>query len=215
MRWALRDLGSRRDRCTAAERLGRAGRGCGHTIAVLVLLALGAGALADGVWLPVKAGLAQRLLERAWVETRRGGRDVKPWPWADTWPIARLTLPHGESLIVLADASGRSLAFAPGWLAGSARPGERGVGVIAAHRDTHFRALAALAVGERFELERSDGAVLLYEITAIDVVDAAYEDLSLASDQSLVALVTCYPFDAVVPGGTRRYVVWGRRLVAA
>jgi hypothetical protein len=37
-----------------------------------------------------------------------------PWPWAYTWPIARLMLPFKEiELIVLNGAYGRSLAFGP------------------------------------------------------------------------------------------------------
>ena len=39
---------------------------------------------------------------------------MRPWPWADTWPVARLDLePKGGRLVVLADASGRSLALIP------------------------------------------------------------------------------------------------------
>jgi hypothetical protein len=35
------------------------------------------------------------------------------------------------------------------------------------------------------------------------------------SDQSVVLLVTCYPFDAVMPGGPLRYVVTGRLATGA
>ena len=64
--------------------------------------------------MPVKAEVAQQLLNRAWTATSDDRRNVKPWPWADTWPVARLRLPgSGEPLTVLAGASGRNLAFAP------------------------------------------------------------------------------------------------------
>jgi len=211
VRWAsrprARGLASRRDRCTAAERLGRGSLGA--RLAVVAVLTAGAGLVAAGMWMPLKAELAQQLLNRAWLATQHGARDVKPWPWADTWPVARLRLPHGEPLIVLADATGRSLAFAPGWLTGSAMPGEPGVAVIAAHRDTHFRALETLAIGQRFEIERPDRSRLVYEVASIAVVDATRESLSLQSDQSIVALVTCWPFHALAPGGPLRYVIWG------
>lgn len=180
--------------------------------ALLVLLALGAASLAAGLWLPVKAALAEELLNHAWAAARHGGGAVKPWPWADTWPVARLRLPPSagaEPLIVLAGASGRGLAFAPGLLDGSALPGEPGVAVIAAHRDTHFRALARLALGDRFEIERADGARFAYVVASIDVLDTRTHSLRLDASESIVALVTCYPFDALVPGGTLRYVVTG------
>ena len=183
-----------------------------RAVAAGALLALGAASLLAGLWLPLKAALAEELLNRAWSAARQGGEHVKPWPWADTWPVARLSLPpaaHTGPLIVLAGATGRGLAFAPGLLDGSAEPGEPGVAVIAAHRDTHFHALARLALGDRFEIERADGARLDYAVTSIEVIDTKTESLRLDANASVVALVTCYPFDALVPGGTLRYVVTG------
>ncbi len=164
-----------------------------------------------GWYLPAKAALAQTLLNRAWAATRDDNRAaVKPWPWADTWPVARLHLP-GESapLTVLAGASGRNLAFAPTLLDGSAEPGTPGVTVIAGHRDTHFRALEKLALGDEFTLERPDGVTLRYAVAALDVIDVERDVLRLDADESVVALVTCWPFDAVTPGGPERYVVTG------
>jgi sortase A len=133
---------------------------------------------------------------------------VRPWPWADTWPVARLKLPGaGEPLTVLAGASGRNLAFGPALLDGSAAPGAPGVTVIAGHRDTHFNALAGLAQGDRIELERADGTLLSYEVAAIDVIDSEREMLRLDAPEPALALVTCYPFDALASGGPLRYVV--------
>ena len=185
-------------------------------VASLAFLALGAALLAQGLWIPAKAELAQHLLNRAWSATRDGGRNVRPWPWADTWPVARLRLPGaGEPIVVLAGASGRTLAFAPALLDGSAPLGAPGVAVIAAHRDTHFRGLASLALGDRFEIERPDGAVYSYDVAAIDVIDTARDQLDMNADESVVALVTCWPLDAVTPGGNERYVVTGRLKASA
>jgi len=188
-----------------AKASGRIGAG-------IALLAIGAALLAAGLWLPLKAALAEELLNRAWTAARAGGAAVRPWPWADTWPVARLRLPpsaSAEPLIVLAGASGRGLAFAPGLLDGSALPGEPGVAVIAAHRDTHFRALARLALGDRFRLERANGETFDYVVTDIEIIDTRTASLRLDARESVVALVTCYPFDALMPGGTLRYVVTG------
>ena len=179
--------------------------------AIIALLLIGAGLLAMGWYLPAKAALAQELLNRAWVATRDDNRTaVKPWPWADTWPVARLQLPgSGGSLTVLAGASGRNLAFAPTLLDGSAEPGTPGVTVIAGHRDTHFAALQKLVLGDEFTVERPDGVTLRYAVAALDVIDVDRDVLRLDSDESVVALVTCWPFDAVTPGGPKRYVVTG------
>ncbi|HEX6999839.1 MAG TPA: class GN sortase [Gammaproteobacteria bacterium] len=177
-------------------------------LAGAALLLAGAALLLWSVWIPVKAEVAQLLLNRAWAATQDDRRAVKPWPWADTWPVARLELPTADGpLTVLAGASGRNLAFGPALMDGTAAPGTAGVSVIAGHRDTHFRALERLRVGDRFRIERPDGAVYAYEVTAIDVVDATETTLRLDADESIVALVTCWPFDAVVPNGPLRYVV--------
>lgn len=179
------------------------------------LLAAGAGLLLAGVWMPAKAELAQWLLNRAWNASRAAQASVRPWPWADTWPVARLRLPQARRpLIVLAGASGRNLAFGPAHMDGSPLPGARGVAVIAGHRDTYFRSLGRLAIGDRLEIERTDGSRYRYEITAIDVVDARDEELRLDVDEPMLALVTCYPFDALTPGGPLRYVVLARRVGA-
>lgn len=180
---------------------------------ILTLLVLAVISFAAGFWLPAKAELAQHLLNRAWTDTTatHGATTAKPWPWADTWPVARLSLPgSGAPVTVLAGASGRNLAFAPALVDGSALPGTHGVTVIAGHRDTHFRALADLAIGDVLTLERPDGHVLDYEVTALDVVDSSRAELRIDADESIVVLVTCWPFDAVTVGGSWRYVVTAR-----
>jgi sortase A len=175
------------------------------------LITLGAALLAAGFWLPAKAELAQQLLNRAWERTTEGDTTAKPWPWADTHPVARLSLPgSAEPLTVLAGASGRNLAFAPALMDGSAALGAPGVSVIAGHRDTHFRPLEALEIGDELSIERPDGSVLPYEITALDVVDSDRAQLRLDADESIVVLVTCWPFDSVDVGGSWRYVVTAR-----
>jgi sortase A len=174
-------------------------------------IALGVALFAAGFWLPAKAELAQHLLNHAWQRTTTGDAAAKPWPWADTHPVARLRLPGSdEPLTVLAGASGRNLAFAPALLDGTSAPGSPGVTVIAGHRDTHFRRLASLAIGDELTLERPDGSVYSYEVAALDVVDSERAQLRLDADESIVVLVTCWPFDAVTVGGSWRYVVTAR-----
>ncbi|HEX5047369.1 MAG TPA: class GN sortase [Gammaproteobacteria bacterium] len=192
--------------------LGHARRHWWRAVLLAVALA-GAALLAAGLWMPAKAELAQHLLNRAWVAARAsGGADrVQPWPWADTWPVARLHFAsRAEPLTVLAGASGRNLAFGPALLDGSADIGAPGLSVIAGHRDTQFGALADLALGERFELELPDGSSLAYEVANIDVVDSSTAALRLDGEESAIALVTCWPFDALAPGGALRFVVTGR-----
>jgi sortase A len=165
-------------------------------------------ALASGFWIPVKAGIAQILLERAWDQARAGKEDAKPWPWADTEPVARLAVPALDvSWVVLAGASGRNLAFGPARMDGSAAPGEPGVTVIAGHRDTHFATLEDLAEGTEIELTDTAGELHRYRVTRIEIVDQTRTRLRLDAGHNVLVLVTCYPFDALTAGGPLRYLV--------
>lgn len=164
-----------------------------------------------GVWIPLKGWLAQQLLAQAWEDSQRAHADVRPWPWADTWPVARLHLPaQGAALTVLSGVAGEDLAFGPGHLPGSALPGAAGRSVVAGHRDTHFRILADLLPGHPVEVESRAGHRRVYRVVRREVVDSRHARLQLwdldAGEDQLV-LVTCYPFDATDPGGPLRYVV--------
>ncbi len=162
-----------------------------------------------GAWIYVKAELAQVLLDRAWARVKAGDDGAKAWPWADASPVARLSLPErGIDHIVLAGASGRSLAFAPGHLHGSAKPGENGSCVVAGHRDTHFAVLEEIEPGERVVLERPDGEVAAYRVDSMKVVDEHDTSVLSEAGSSTLVLITCWPFDAPVPGGPLRYVVF-------
>lgn len=180
---------------------------------VACLLCLGFWQLGQGAYIPAKAWLAQELMVRAWVRTQEDDDRYVPWPWADTWPVARLTAQSGKiNLIVLAGGSGRTLAFGPGHLSASALPGDTGNSVIAGHRDTHFRFLRDIEVGESLSIERIGGGRHFYEVTGIDIVDARRGSLLLDTDASVLSLVTCYPFDAVEAGGPLRYVVTAKKI---
>ena len=156
-----------------------------------------------------KAWLAPVLIERAWAQSLSlGGRPVKPWPWADTWPVAKLRVPAlGVERLVLAGDTGNALAFGPGHSSASASLGSAGLAVIGGHRDTHFAFLRALPSGARLQLQLPDGTWRAYRVESIEVVDASTHDLPRLTGAERLLLVTCYPFDALRANGPLRYVV--------
>ena len=173
----------------------------------LLLALIGTILFGEGAYIHAKALLAQVLLERAFTETIATGRSVKPWSWADTWPVARIDVKRlNASAIVLAGSSGQALAFGPGHLETTPEPGERGTAVYSAHRDTHFRFLKDVAIGDEITVTRSDGKTFTYRTTNASVVrfDASGIDPQ-ASGHELV-LTTCWPFHSVTPG-PMRYVL--------
>jgi sortase A len=165
-----------------------------------------------GAYIHAKAILAQILLEAAWSDTLNGHEEVKPWPWADIWPVGRLTVPRlGISRIVLAGASGSSLAFGPGLFSGLPLSENEGNIVIAGHRDTQFRFLQNLRPGDVVKLQTPDALTHDYHITEARVVNESDMHYLEDTENSTLTLVTCYPFAAIVPGGPLRYLVIGRQ----
>ena len=186
---------------------------------ILVCCGLLAGAswqFAHAGYIHAKAVLAQHLLERSWQRSLQGARAARPWPWADTWPVARLRVARvGVDEIVLAGSSGRTLAFGPAHVDGSALPGRAGLSVLAGHRDTHFGFLRELVVGDELRVDRPDGGSVRYRVSDLAVIDARSESVPLDAATDRLELVTCFPFDAVVPGGPLRYRVLAERMSLA
>jgi len=182
-------------------------------ILTVCLLAVGLWQIGEGSWIYAKARLAQHLLRRAWSRTLAGDTQVKPWPWADTFPVARLTVPSRKiDLIVLNGASGRTLAFGPGYVESSALPGSPGTTILTGHRDTHFSFLKRLPKHDAIVLETATGSRQRYVVQESRIVDAQAASIELGTVADRLVLITCYPFDAIVPGGPLRYVVIAERL---
>ncbi|MFO1109384.1 MAG: class GN sortase [Bradyrhizobium sp.] len=173
--------------------------------AIPLLLALaGLMLFGQGAYIHAKALLAQVLLQRAFNETIATGRDTKPWSWADTWPVARIEVKRiGARAIVLAGSSGQALAFGPGHVELTANAGERGVAVYSAHRDTHFRFLKDVKVGDEIEVTRRDGKTFRYRADAQSVVRFDQFGIDPTAGGYELVLSTCWPFDAVTPGPER------------
>lgn len=182
------------------------------TALLYMLLAGGTMLICDGIWLKAKALVAQHLLRQAWEETIRTGVAVKPWPWSDSWPVARLRVERlGVDHVVLEGDSGEVLAFGPGHLTSSAPPGGRGNCILSGHRDTSFTFLQNLLPGDTVNVEAPDGRTYDFQVTSAHI----RQNEGLYIEQSELAwltLITCYPFDAVLPGTDQRYVVFARLL---
>lgn len=89
-------------------------------------------------------------------------------------------------------------------------PGNSGNLVIAGHRDTHFRVLKDVAIGDEIRIDE-DGRQYLYRI--VDTRIVAPEDISSLRPESepVLTLVTCYPFYFIGPS-PKRFVVRARAI---
>lgn len=97
-----------------------------------------------------------------------------------------------------------------GLLEGTALPGSNGNVAIAAHRDTHFRALKDLSLGDHIELALPD-RTQVYVVTDLWVVEPTDVHVLDDTGNSALTLVTCYPF-YFVGNAPQRFIV---RAVAA
>ena len=182
------------------------------TAALIGLTGLGLFQAASAAVIPAKAVAAQVLLDRAFERSLADHRPTKPWPWADMAPVARVTIPRlGFEAIVMNKGSGQALAFGPSLVPGTADPGDNGTSVIAAHRDTHFRALEDVRAGDLVEVEDLAGKTTGYRVTAMNVT--RWDGFAVSSDrsESRLALVTCFPFGGQTRGPLR-YVVQAVRM---
>ncbi|MFQ3189882.1 MAG: sortase A [Paraglaciecola sp.] len=180
---------------------------------ITLSLLLGFYQFSGGFYIFAKAELAQYLIADAWYKNLQSNEQHTPWPWADTHPVAELII-KDKSWYVLAGASGRNLAFAPTHVSSTPEPGQKGNSVIIGHRDTHFNSLKRLQIGDLIEVKTKDRRQQYKVITLRVALNAqlqylqnSYNNNTFDVDQSSLTLVTCYPFDSLLPNPTRRYVV--------
>lgn len=164
--------------------------------------------IGQSFYIHAKAWLAQVLLEQAWNKIQQGETQVKPWPWADTWPVARLQVPSlNIDLFILAGDSARNLAFGPGHNFASAQPGDVGNSIISAHRDTHFSFLQQLKDNDIIIIESSDRLKKVFHVNSSRIVHKDKAGFIFDDINAHIHLVTCYPFNSIISGGSQRYII--------
>jgi sortase A len=184
-----------------------AGAGLTRTMATRAALDQFATARAAAVAAPPSGPLTERTAPdqqlwspiriKAWTETLR-----RPLPT----PLAVLRISRLKLEVpVLEGTDDWTLDRAVGHIAETAAPGENGNSGIAGHRDSFFRALKDIAVGDAVELETLRGADT-YRVERVWIV--APEDVAVLDPTPArsITLVTCYPF-YFVGSAPQRYIV--------
>lgn len=198
---------SRKRACGSPVVSGRSSRGRATILAAAILGLVGFALFAQAIWIHAKAVLAQSLLERAFAQSVATGKAVKPWSWADTWPVARIEVPRlRKSAIVLNGSSGQALAFGPGHVERTPQAGEEGTAIYSAHRDTHFAFLADVVLGDEIWVIRMDGAAFRFRVTRMSVARWDASGIDPRAGGRRLVLATCWPLDAML-AGPLRYLV--------
>ncbi|MFT6407276.1 MAG: sortase A [Arenicella sp.] len=168
--------------------------------------------LCQGIYMDAKAIIAQGLIAHSWQQRTAASPPPKPWWWADTKAIAKLKVSRlGKEVFIMQDDSGESLAFGPGHLSASAGISQAGHVMVAGHRDSHFKFLGQLQLGDVIETTNSESITSRYKIDQLSILNADTEKLMLYQTDRLT-LITCYPFNGLVPGGPLRYIVDAQRI---
>jgi sortase A len=120
--------------------------------------------------------------------------------------VGRLEIPRlSLSTIVFEGADQDVLERGAGHLPGSALPGDRGNTVLAAHRDTFFRPLRGIRVGDvvKIHTEPKDS---VYVVEYARIVEPDEVDVLKPTPEPALTLITCYPFRYIGPA-PERFVV--------
>lgn len=169
---------------------------------------LGIGLLFNGTYIQAKAILAQYLIEESWEKTLETKEPTPPWSWSDTYPILKMSVPSlNKELFVLQGDSGSTLAFGPGHASKSFLPKDNGTVMISAHKDTHFRFLKDLKVGEKIVIQDVNNDSHTYIMDSFKVIDSEKNNIPIYNGINELVLVTCYPFEAISTEKNQRYVV--------
>jgi len=171
-------------------------------------------------WLPFKGWLSEQLISYSWHQTVDLQQKTKPWPWADTYPIAELSFERlNKHVVVLNGGDPTTLAFSAGAIAPFNQALSTQPFVVAGHRDSHFSFLDEVVMNDIISLADKHGQSQLYQVEAIDIVDASTGKLPILADDSQLILITCYPFtntrnigNVADSDSNERYVITARLL---
>jgi sortase A len=120
--------------------------------------------------------------------------------------VGRLEIPRlSLSTVVFEGDDTGVLERGAGHLPGSALPGDRGNAVLAAHRDTFFRSLRGIRVGDVVKIHRphKDSA---YVVQSTRIVEPDEVGVLRPTAEPALTLITCYPFRYIGPA-PERFVV--------
>jgi len=125
--------------------------------------------------------------------------------------IGRLEIPRLElTAMVMEGTSHTTLRRSVGHIAGTALPGETGNVGVSGHRDTFFRPLRKIQLGDTIAMTTRNGA-FEYRVVGTKIVRPSDVSVLAAGDGEALTLVTCYPF-YFVGAAPFRFIVRAERV---
>ncbi len=170
-------------------------------------LALGIFALGYATYVVVDAQAYQTIEESRLsnMQPTQGSRVVMEGDVIGEMRIPRLDL----KTIVVQGESPKLLRRAVGHLLETALPGEQGNVVLAGHRDSFFRPLRSIQLGDAITIKTLDGE-FDYQVESTEVVLPSDIRVLQPSSEKTLTLVTCFPF-YYVGAAPKRFIVHARQ----
>ncbi|TPH12139.1 class GN sortase [Litorilituus lipolyticus] len=166
------------------------------------------GLIVHSAWLPCKAWLSQQLINYSWHQSQGTAKQITPWPWADTHPVAKMVIARlNKELIILQGVDPTTLAFSAGAMHQYSRLALNKPFVIAGHKDSHFSFLQDLQMKDIISLTDKEGKNQLYQVEHMEIIDSEEQALKIIEQDPNLVLITCYPFNPLESGGSLRYVI--------
>ncbi len=138
-------------------------------------------------------------------------RSSEPQRPAEGALIGQIEIPQiGLSSVILEGTEPGTLRRAVGHVPGTALPGQPGNLCLAGHRDTFFRPLRKINVGDRVIVRAAD-SVAEYRVQSTQIVHP--EDIQVLDNTPVdtLTLITCYPF-RYIGAAPKRFVVRAARI---
>jgi sortase A len=120
--------------------------------------------------------------------------------------IGTLSIPSIKSSEAIIEGTGtKELKRGVGHYAVSVIPGVSDNSVLSGHRDTVFRKLGDVKIGDLITV-KNDYGTFIYEVHRIRIVKANDRTVIVPSDDPILTLSTCYPF-RFIGNAPKRYIV--------
>ena len=162
------------------------------------------------VWGYLSGGHKESLPTEPDQETTRGRSIPMAKPAVGT-TVGRVEMPRLKiSAIVRYGSDEKTLKRAVGLVPGTALPGQPGNVGVAAHRDTFFRNLRGVQIGDRIKLTTPSGD-WEYEVESTKIVRPKNVEVLAPTPEPAMTLVTCYPFN-YVGHAPKRFIVRARQI---
>ncbi|WP_428911222.1 class D sortase [Niallia sp. Krafla_26] len=126
--------------------------------------------------------------------------------------VGLLTIPELQAQLPIVEGTDPDeLKKGVGHYKGSYYPNENGQIVLSGHRDTVFRKIGELEIGDTLEVHLPYGE-FSYEITYTKIVGADDTSIiTLQNDYEELILTTCYPF-SYIGNAPDRYIIYAKKL---